>query len=360
MINTYNKKVLRMASIKVAKSRAETKDAVLWDVIPGQKLCRVKVQGSDVLITAKYPENWGKIPDWLKPGNSVKVMFTGGNRLSAEIIGNGITIPTPLPGSSGDVQPETGPNSVITGMLVYAFVDDPSMTVWVSIGTYRISGIYYALPEMTMEETNPITMDSGVSMSECAGGVTLDAAHATLWRMDSIVVGIDGVIDVLTGVPSSTDPDAPEVPSEHVLISTVLVPPGVTQITQGLVNVPYDEPYVSVMRVTPASEDLYWDDSSNSILIEALDQYGNLMLGSSYGVAISILNGTGTISASATIGTDGDGTATYYRKSGYQTNPVEDPEEGPIMIQFEFTNGSGILMITTFNIRNALGGLILL
>src|SRR5574343_378066 len=85
--------------------RQELRDAVVYDVDSTNKYCRVKIQGSDKFIRAYYNENFESTPQWLKPGNSVRITHPGGNKGRIEVVGHGILLPTAIPG--GSVTPPT-------------------------------------------------------------------------------------------------------------------------------------------------------------------------------------------------------------------------------------------------------------
>lgn len=358
MINTYNRKIVRSSAVRQAKNNRETMDAVLWDVLSDSKICRVKIQGSDELIYARYPENWGQTPLWLKPGNAVKILHTSGNRNNVEIIGDGIVIPTPEPGSSGDVVPDSGGDTVIAGMNLTINLDTPTMEVSVDSGSYRINGIYYTVEPMTMSEDNDVDMGSGYPMDQTATTVTIPAAEISAYRFDIIVVGTDGIVEVVSGEPSLTEPIIPYTPATHVLLGWVLVPPGATSVTASMLDASYTNPTPTEIRVDPEYTELYWDDSSIELTFGVYNQYGVLMVGDYWTITSTFLSGSGTFPANIGTGTDGIATATYNRVFGYQIDIELYPEEGPVMLQFGLAQAPNLVMLSTIILRNELGAII--
>ncbi len=293
----YGKKFLRNKMIERAQARQETRDAILWDVLPTQRLCRVKIQGSNQLIVARYPENWEQTPFWLKPGNAVKIVHTGGIRGHIEVIGHGQLVPTPAAGDQFPT-PAAGENCVLTGCQLLEISADPRMAVLVTTGTYRIGGTVYTLGGALLGNSNMILGD-GYALGEIAGLVTIDAAPAEgLARIDRIVVGTDGVIDYVKGTASSS-PTAPATPSNHVSLGTVLVPSGTTAILNQHINRTWSTPEPSELLITVTDSDLAWDELSTTVRVQVRDQYGRGISGplatNGWYIQLEIMYGNGTV-----------------------------------------------------------------
>lgn len=79
-----------------------------------------------------------------------------------------------------------------------------------------------------------ITYD-GVATSISSTSKTLDAADGSNDRYDLLVAGDDGTVDVVTGTPS-TEPAAPAIPDNHVLLAIVHVVAGTSGVTDGDIN----------------------------------------------------------------------------------------------------------------------------
>jgi len=293
----YGKKFLRQRMGEASAQKQETRDAILWDVLPDQRLCRVKIQGSNELIVARYPENWEQTPFWLKPGNAVKVMHTGGIRGRIEVIGHGQLVPTPVAGDQFPT-PATGKNAVLTGCQLIEVPGQPRMAVLVLTGTYRISGTVYSLGGMLLGNANFILGD-GAALGEVAGAVAINSApSAGLARIDRIAVGMDGIIDYIAGT-SASSPTAPSTPANHVSLGTVLVPSGITEITNNNINRSWSEPVPSELLITIADDDLAWDEVSTNVRVQVCDQYRRGISGpaSSNGwyIQLEIYSGNGTV-----------------------------------------------------------------
>lgn len=259
----------------IAESR-ELRDAIVWDVYPTSHYCRVKIQGSDKYIKAHYNENWESTPQWLKPGNAVRITHPGGNKGRIEVAGHGFLLPSGVGAPS-----ETTPgDTILTGMGLHA--SGSGMEIIVDTGTYRINGITYTLSTILMDNS-AIEMDNAaITMDGIGGVVVLDAAHATLWRYDLIVVGTDGVIDVVKGDTAASFPAVPDTPANHVAIGFVLIPPGITVVLDDLINMDYGDWAVqSRIVVTPAQVRLESSTTSkqDSVAVRVYDQYFRLVKG---------------------------------------------------------------------------------
>lgn len=324
MLNLKRRSV-RQRIQREADARTETRDAILWDLLPGRK-CRVKVQGSDALIVASYPENWEQTPAWLKPGNAVKILHTAGNRNRIELIGHGQAIPTPV---SGPMFPNvaTGPDAVISDGYLHA-LPDPGMYVWIETGAYRVGGVTLVLPPMAATADNIADASMGVPINITAAVKAVDAAHSSLYRYDLFVIGADGVIDYVKGTAAAA-PAMPATPTNHVLLGYVLVPPGVTEISADLVNRGYVEPFVSQLETVVADMDLAWAETSTTITLTVRDQYGKAYAPQRWWVDAEIVEGSGFINDAGDAQTASKRTAsgtgvvvfTYTRALADETSP---------------------------------------
>lgn len=356
----FGKRIIRKRIARESAKRVETRDAILWEIIPSQKICRVKIQGSDTLLQARYPENTHQTPPWMKPGSAVRVHHVGGNRNSVEIVGPGLIVPTPVPGGSAEPILATGENTILSGCQIYAL---SGMNVRINTGTYRINDVVYALSSsgMVMTTGSPIVMTAGspLTMGASAGVFTISVAEASSeYRMDAFFVGVDGTIDYVTGTPSATNPQIPDTPATHVLLRWVLVPPTTTEITQSLIGYTFVEPVVSQISAVAVLDRLTWTDASTEITVNVLDQYGNGIIGTNWRITALISTGTGTIDSSKSTGTSGSGvTFTYSREADYATD-VEVVESCPVIIEFALSQNIGITMLNALVLEDETGGLI--
>lgn len=363
MIHALKKRAIRQAIKRDRQIHPETRDAIIWDVIAEQRVCRVKFQGSDTLMEAIYPKSYHHTPSWMKAGNAVRVTHTGGRTNRLEVSGPGIYVPTPIPGSSSAPTIDGGSDAVLTGGKLHAMPETPSMNVWVETGTYRIAGTIYTLGSITMSESNTVDMDSGIPFDTTAGTVSIAAAHATQWRIDSIVVASDGVIDVVQGDNAASNPTVPSTPAGHILLGTVKVPPGTTAIYEYLVNSQYVDGFVS--RIVPDETYIVmdWDDASQTILVELQDQYGAAIKETGYWITGTIVSGSGGFiqeQSEMTVGvnpTTGQASFIYFRDDNYQ-EPEAD-EEGPVLITFTLVQNLGMITsATAIQLKDAIGGYI--
>jgi hypothetical protein len=332
--------------IREANARTETRDAILWAVYPDQRYATVRIQGSSVSIPANFPENWEQTPVWLKPGNAVKIMHTGGNRNRVELVGHGLAVPTPVDGSASAPTLEAGPDTVLTGMQIRPVTNSELMQVWVDQGTYRADNTTYLFEDsLVMTADSDITLGSAVygnalmAMGTIGNTLEVEAAHATAFRYDIFSVGSDGILTYTKGTAHATDPQFPDTPSGHALVGWVLLPPGTTAITSDLINRYYIEPFVSQMTASPEPLELDWETSSGEITIELLDQYGNGIGTQRWDIYAEVVTGTGTVDSRKTLNTWGStgnysASFTYTRVADYDDEVSPVSETAPVFIEF--------------------------
>lgn len=298
----YGGRLINSSVRRAVTERAELRDAVVYDVDTTNRYCRVKIQGSNTYIKAYYNENWGGAPEWVKPGNAVRITHPGGNKGRIEVVGHGILLPTAIPGGSVTPAPTTPGDTILTG-CVLSCANPASMSASVSTGTYRIDGVTYTVGALYLGNADIFFGRADIFFGGSGASVTLDAASATYFRYDAIVVGTDGVIDVVKGSNASGEPTMPTTPADHVRIGWVLLYPGLTEITQGDINRTYSEPVVSAMPITVADDTLEWgigqptpDEVSTTITVSMRDQYGRVITYSGYELTITFNRGNGTLS----------------------------------------------------------------
>jgi hypothetical protein len=191
----YGRRFFRRTMDQDAQYRRETRDGVVWEHLPDQRLVRVKIQGSNELITAWYPENWQKTPVFLNLGNAVRIAHVGGMRSRIEIVGHGLTVPTPV---AGGVLPDMGAGAnywISGGGLLSTEVS--SLRVRILPGSVRIDGVVYDLtfdPEMgdPMEMGDGVVIGSGVGIEEIdppPDFVETWYGEVAQYRYDAFVVG---------------------------------------------------------------------------------------------------------------------------------------------------------------------------
>lgn len=293
----YGNRFIKKSLKDHADTRIETRDAIVWSVDNDLRIASVKIQGSNQLIRAYYPENWEQTPSWLKPGNAVRITHTGGNRGRIELVGHGQFVPTPLSGAAGPTLP-TGEDAIITGLPVVQIPYGDWMRVMVNIGTVRFSGTTYTRDAISMAEGDYFTMAMGGFMNEVAGVLPIDTAPAAgSSRYDLIAIGSDLLFDVVKGTASS-NPVMPDVPSGHLKCGHVLLYAGMTKIVQSDINKYFSEPVPTILSMTIADEDLAWAELSTTVTIAIKDQYGNpiYIAAPGWGMTLAITAGNGKVS----------------------------------------------------------------
>ena len=182
-MRTYGKRLLRGATDKATRQAAESRDAVLWDVLLTERVCRCKIQGSSEFVIARFPQNWATIPEWAKPGQAVRIAHRGGIRGYIEVVGFGRAIPTPVSGNATPT-PSTPDDAILAGCLLKAISQTPGMSVYVTTGVARFNGAEYAVPAVAMTAGSVFKMNIGLSMGDVAGVFSMSAPSAGQFRYD--------------------------------------------------------------------------------------------------------------------------------------------------------------------------------
>jgi hypothetical protein len=327
----YSKKLIRNKVSSQIYASKEGRDAIVRLVDPSARYAIIRIQGTDEDIYSGWSENWHQAPPWLRVGNSVMVRHPKGNPNKWEIFANGVTIPTPVGGGSILPVPEAGEASIISGGQVLVY---DGMTVHITAGTYRIADTYYAFPGLYMGNTTFDYMGDHPSILMGSAGtyVTLAAAPSSPnYRIDALFIGTDRVIDYVQGTPHATDPVAPTTPSNHVLISYIIVPYGTTQLEQSFIGNAWTAPYLASFVLSMELDTMLWSDPvTQDGTIELFNQYLKPHLGT-YKVRLIIESGNGSLSASTPDVTSQDltlttgvGNFTYTRGGGDYLSPTPD------------------------------------
>jgi hypothetical protein len=333
------------------------RDAIVWSVDTNNFYCLVKIQGSNTTIKAHYPRNWKVVPTWLKRGNAVRIRHRAGAQGFVEVVGHGRAIPSPVEGDALPV-PTEDTDGIVTGMEILEY-SGGGMNVVVNDGTYKIDGTTYVyLATVTgyivMDDPAPMTMGAGTRMGfgETITPIAISAAPAAGYaRYDALVVGTDGVIDVVEGSVSAitSEPNKPNVPLDHVLVGYLFIYGGMTSIPQNAIGVEWSVPYPSTVTITvssPLTQDsngaieFPWDVGDDtpygSITFTVKDQYG-LNRNISKTATLSIYEGTGGVSGTISgFGSSASKTCGYYCTFYYERNQIATPEVSPLLqIAFE-------------------------
>lgn len=359
----YGRKFFRRAMDQEAQYRRETRDGIVWEHLPDQRLCRVKIQGSNEHVVAWYPENWEKTPVYLKPGNAVRIAHVGGIRNRIEIVSHGLTIPSPV---AGGILPDmgAGANYWVSGGGLLATVTG-SLRVQILPGVARISGVNYDLGfDPTMGD--PMVMGDGVVIGSGIGLEEIDAppdfiGETAQYRYDAFAVGADGVVDYLKGTPTTGStgppyfspdiPEKPAIPGDHIIIGDyILVHSGMTEITQSDIGRIFSmpRPFRLEMTITYPTMTIHAPNyrsyppyypipvpTNTQVKLAMVDQYGNPAPrpgGANYLFVFSFI---GWQSGNGVIGVPSISGATLYPTTG------EISREGTSGRDFVYERGGG-------------------
>ena len=306
-MRTYGKRLLRGATDKATRQAAESRDAVLWDVLLTERVCRCKIQGSSEFVIARFPQNWATIPEWAKPGQAVRIAHRGGIRGYIEVIGFGRAIPTPVSGNATPT-PSTPADAILAGCLLKAISQTPGMSVYVTTGVARFNGAEYAVPAVAMTAGSVFKMNMGLAMGDVAGVFSISAPSAGQFRYDLFSLSPALVVTKTTGTSFTTVESRPNFPSGHVPIGYLLVRGGQTAITAVDISQVWSEPVPASITTTVTDNGTAW-----SIVASVKDQYGNAIttpLG--WNLTANIASGDGSLApASGNTGSSSSVTFTY-------------------------------------------------
>lgn len=348
----YGRKQIRRFVDKRAERRVETRDAIVWDIDWTSYTCRVKIQGSAEYVRAHFPRNWKKRPYWLQRGNAVMIRHRQGVRGYIEVFGEGRAIPTPVEGPALPT-PQAQPDMVLYGCTVSESTP-PEMGVLVASGAYRIDGTtYYLNPTqqgyVEMDDPGTMIMGSADIMGFGLSSVALDAAPTTVgyWRYDALAVGIDGEIDYIKGVESTT-PVKPAIPANHLQIgSYILIQYNDTSVDHSNIGALWVQKNPTTVEVTISGANIdangYFDyvggggypNPECTVRVAILDQYGEAMVTTTNGftATLAIDSGTGEVwsTTSGWSGTSVSQSFTSYYDFKYRREEDASPEISPIL-----------------------------
>ena len=148
------------------------------------------------------------------------------------------------------------------------------------------------------------------------------APSANLVRYDMLVIGADGVIDLVSGSAVNkytTVPALPAVPASHVRIGWVIVTDTTTGIKAWQINTLWELPIVTAIKIDQSIPyTMTWTTTSLAIDIEVYDQYDELF-SANHTINLSFDTGNGSFSSTEALATytlnftGSDETFTYYR-----------------------------------------------
>ena len=306
-MRTYGKRLLRGAADKAVKQASESRDAVLWDILLNERVCRCKIQGSSEFVIARFPQNWASVPEWAKPGQAVRIAHRGGVRGYIEVVGFGRAIPTPVSGSATPA-PVTPADAILAGCMLKAIPQAPGMSVYVTTGWARFGGMEVAVPAVAMAAGSLFRMNMGMAMGDVAGVFNLSAPSAGQFRYDLFSLSPTLVLTKTAGAAFTTVESKPVLPSGHLAIGYLLVRGGQTVITANDISQVWSAPAPSSIVTTATDNGTSW-----SIAASVKDQYGNASTApSGWNLSAAITSGDGSLApASGNTGSGSSFTFTY-------------------------------------------------
>jgi hypothetical protein len=359
----YGGKIIRQTINTQLSEKKEMRDAIVWDVYPESKYCRVKIQGSDTLIKAWFPVNYEYQPAYIKPGTAVRISHPGGNKSRIEVTGPGFLIPTAVAGGTATPTPQPPGDAILSGGNLSPTAEANDMTVIVAPGTYRIDQVVYSISQMQMDDPLFEMDREDLSMGSTGGIVILDSASSTKYRYDSVVIGVDGSPYAVKGDEfSSTDVSIPTPPiadAGTLRLGWVLLYPNMTAVTSADINKIFTVSIPSKIQCDVSDTDLDHTEMTSTITLSIRDQYGNVVSRSlgDYAYTISFARGTGEIEGE---GQNGDqNTPITFNSYGYgdiitytrQLN--EEPGVRDTFPIFNITESvTGLVNIVTIYIRD--------
>lgn len=352
----YGKRFVKNFVDRRVRLKTETRDAIVWDIDWINYVAKVKIQGSNEYVMAHFPRNWKEKPYWLKIGNAVSIRHREGVKGYIEVIGEGRAIPTAVEGGSMP-PPESLPDAILTGLVVTS-TEPETMGVWVSAGSYRISGtVYYIFPDSgeyyTMNDPPEIGMTYGsdIIMGGGISTVEIDVAPSSgYYRYDLLVVGTDSQIDYIAGTPHRTNPQKPAVPSDHLQIGDyILVRWSATEIYNADIGAEFTELSPSYLEFAMSGTNIsgeYWFEWVASgeygypnpecdVRVNVFDQYG-MALSISGTLELEKISGSGDV-YSANDGWDSTSVTQSINYSHYTFKYRRDEDETETSPTFQAT-----------------------
>lgn len=358
----YGGRVLRSSMGQQIEQRVESRDALLWDVLPAERRARVKIQGSSELIIAHYPENWEATPVWLKKGNAVRISHPGGVRGRIELIGNGGLIPTAIAGDSNTIPAPALPDAIISGLSLQNFerittqilfcdpesiVNDHACTEFiVTVGQVRFNETVYDVGAIFMRATNPMIMGGagnivlGKVAAFFAPGYMDPCPDITYFRYHLVYITEAGLQIAYTNESPSRPPVMPVLPGASIQIGTILDWTKNFYFASGNFNKLYTDIEAAQVRITLSAASLVWGDTTGvSVSVAIVDQYGGTITSptGTWIITLAIVSGTGTVTnatgdsstTSVSTLTAGEGAGFIYTRnniayptSGYDQSPL--------------------------------------
>ena len=336
----YGKTFIKRGVDRQIYGAKEGRDAIVRSINTSNRSAIVHIDGTDEDVYCAWPEGRSSKPTYLRYGSSVRIAHPKGNPNTFVIIGEGVSIPTPVgSGAILPTQPATS-DTVISGCGVTV---GTGLTLDVAAGVYRVNNTSYAL---------------------AADSVTLGSAPASPnFRIDMLSVGADGTIDVTAGTAHATAPTAPTRASDHAFIKYIMVPYGTTQLDQALHIGKTAHPALFGLSFSMSDVSMVWADTTSTGTISLTDQYSKPISGNySFVAAISYGNGSlqhdsdasSTSSISWTQNAVSSDTFVYTRGGYDSVYTGGDPDESPI-IKVYLSNNVSLYAEAAIELFDSLG-----
>lgn len=319
----YGKRSIKNATQRSTNQASETRDAIVWAVLLQERYVQCKIQGSTEIVIAKWPSNWSSVPIWLRPGQSVRIVHRYGIRGFVEIVGLGQTIPTPGDGS-GTLPPiDTPDDMIMAGLELLPVPQTPRLSVYVSVGTVRFSGMTHIVPPVLMP-CDALVANMGLLLGSAAGVWNI-TSPASGFRYEMFCIDSTLAITKTTGATFTTNETKPTVPNNSLLIAYLLTYPELSAITQREIVDVYEPPIASEIRFTNTDQ----GGGVWHIAVNIYDQYGKLAYPpytSGWVIKLSISVGDGTLDNNAgqtgasVLGTTNSAQYTFTFTKGIETD----------------------------------------
>lgn len=243
-MRTYGKRFMRQERARETRNSRETKNAIVWSIDATNRKANVRIQKSNTTISAYFPTSWYSMPEWVKVGAPVRIVFTGGHHGRIELLGPGTVIPYP---QTGNVWPDAPvrANHIQSGLQVSPIPNRKRMAYMVKPGSVVINNTDVTVPEIAMGSTDNYLMGDGGYMGNVAAVRSVSApsvgsypAHG--WYIYNVFANSAGAITHSAGEAFKTS--KPYWPAEEI---------------QNLAGTVYDwEDWVFPTRFSPATPEL--------------------------------------------------------------------------------------------------------
>lgn len=299
-MRSYGKRFLKNDMRRAADATAETRDGIIIDIDNVNRWCRVKIQGSEEFVVAHYPENTNNQPEWMQPGNAVRLCHKGGVRGKVEVIGRGQTIPTGL--NTKPPNPVIPVDCIMDGCEI--FLPDAHRDafgagwgiIWIRTGTYRGNGMVKALRPIPCRKSNPLKMINRPVVGRVVDQFVVKMPPPELWAYCRFMINPQsGKVEMISS-GNKTEPALPEVPEGKLDLGWVLLQGGQTSIDEWYINAYWQRPAATYILIDSPFY-LEWGTTVAMVTVTVYDQFSRPIAGQ-WSAAVSITKGTGFVGTS--------------------------------------------------------------